>query len=288
MNLSDRTEEKVRGALAVLVDATPIGVGFDELTATQLEPSPKRGSGALAFFLAFLVIGLAGGLAVWTTGDIGGTEPGTVESQILTLDEWFQRTQTAAIQIHDSPAIFQGAAGPEPRFDVTTLGVEQRVETLNSETPIDWGLLETVAADNPVISGFTLQSGYIGVARYQSGSPAPGAQTGPHVCTFVLSQRHRGLGCSSVSPENNETVDYGAAIASTDDFEGRPDILTVRTPPEASVVVIKIGGDSYWQRPNGNMATFIGKFADQQIDIVMYDSQGKVLHEGPLEFTTPK
>lgn len=276
MTLSARNEEKVRSALATLVDATPVGAEFDALIEGQLTPTRRQGGGALAFGAAFLVVGLIGGFMLWATLPTNGPDPAT--AQDLTWAEWFERTRADSIQVHDSPLVLQGLPGPEPQFDVTALGEQQTVTTLTPDTDIDWSIFEWVADQALVISGQTPESGYVGVARYEFGSPAPG-QDGPHVCTFELSGEALAMGCSGASRASDDMVRYGASFASTEDPEGNPDTLTITTPPGASVVAIGVAGDSYWQRPNGNMATFVGGFTRQQVDIVIYDAQGNVLYE---------
>lgn len=217
---------------------------------------------------------------LWVSGDLGSTDqPDPAASPDLTLAQWFEQTRANSIQVNDSPVVLQGLPGPEPEFDVTSLGEEQTVTTLTADMAIDWSILESVADQTPVISGFTPQTGYFGVVRFESETPMPGFTDGPHVCTFAHGgEIGEGLACANASPASDEMVDYGLAIASIENFDGNPDTLTVRTPPGASVVAINVADESYWQRPNGNMAAFIGAFTGQQVDIVIYDPQGNVLH----------
>lgn len=283
MTLSDHNQEKVRNALAVLVDATPVGAEFDELTDPELGSAGKRPRGVLVFGAAFLVVGLLGGLMLWATRDVGqSNESDVAATQDITWPEWFERTQADAIQVHDSPIVLQGIPGPEPQFDVAALGEEQELTTLTPETEIDWAAFEATGDQAPVVSGMVQGSrhiGYVGVGRFADGSPIPGSPDGPHICTFALDGGLQSIGCVLVDQASDSVVDYGLAAASSGLLEGDPATITIRTPPDASVVAIEAAGRSYWQRPNANMATFTGGFSEHRVDIVIYDSQGNVIYE---------
>lgn len=282
MTLSDHNREKVRNALAVLVDATPVGAEFDEVTRAQLTPVGRRPRGVLAFSAAFLLVGLLGGLMLWTTRDVGQSNAsGVAPAQDITWPEWFERTQATAIQVHDSPIVLQGVPGPEPQFDVAALGEEQELIALTPDTEIDWTVFEAAADHAPVVSGKVRGSrhaGYVGVGRFEDGSPIPGSQDGPHICTFALGGEGQAMGCVDGDEASDLMVDYGLAAARTGLSEWDPATITIRTPPDASVVAIEVAGRSYWQRPNANMATFVGGFTDQRVDIAIYDSQGNILY----------
>lgn len=284
MSLSPHNEEKVQGALALLVDATPVGTEFDDLTDIHLAPRRQPRPGVFVFAFAFVVVALLGGIALWATR---GTQPPDLDvaaGAVLTWEQWLEQTQAEAIQVHDSPLVLQGGLGPEPQFDVTGLGDEQTLNVLTADSDIDWTIFEATALHGPVlVTGWIPGPIYIGVAWMTPNSPTSDPASQPSICSFDLDRNGLATGCHSSTPASNDLVDYGATLASTEDPQGNPDTLTITTPPGASVVAINVNGQRTWQRPNGNMATLTGTFTEQQVDVVIYDAQGNILHEDSVD-----
>lgn len=289
MSLPDQHEEKVRSAFAALVDATPVGVEFHELTDSIVAPSRPRqeASRVVVFGAAFLFVSLIGGLMVWANRIAPSAEETQVAAEHITWSQWLDQAMSKATKVQDSPLVFQGLAGPKPEFDLSPLGEEQRLAEVTDGRPVDWSLFESTTEHGPaLVAGRIPGPIYVGTARIDSQNSRVRSDAGPQVCHFTIhdgSTSFLGLGCTSP----DDPAHYGVVTALTDDPQSRADSIAVVTPPDASVVAVVTSEERLWQRPRGNMAVFLGNFTDFDIKVTIFDSQGNILHvsnpSDPLE-----
>lgn len=269
MTLSRNQEEKVRKAFGVLVDTTPPGVEFEELTSITLAPKRRpRLSGWLAFATAFLLVAMIGGFAVWA--NLGG------EADSDTVTD----PASGEVILLQDPLVMRGADGPEPLFDTSQLGAEVVLtEPADIKGTIDriedWLFPGGQINEDNVIK-------YVVAGAISTGAEAGTIETSSEVgwALWIIppTDAHpMWAGRNDNEPHpligNHPGTD---SPTEADDLQG-----TFAWGPlsaETSVISVSYGDTTVWQRPVGGIAVFdIGNPAQQPIVWTAYDQNGNVI-----------
>jgi len=199
------------------------------------------------------------------------------------------------------PTILQAVLGPEPEFDTSALGEEQRLDPVTPDSiSIPWEFFGEILGDpNPrqtyrqmlVVAG-QVESSVVGVGLYAE-SYVSGRTITDGLCQTVAQSFRTDPGSAAAGggcTEQTEPVDYGAfGDLGVGDLK---DVLVYVSaafivPPDTSVVAVDTAGTRKWHRPRGGIALFVGEFlVIGETQFTAYSASGDVLLGGTANFGT--
>ena len=299
MTMTTHERDQLRKALGVYVDEAPPAPEWQDWDIAHASDPPKqsRMKGPMAALAAAtIVLVVIGGVGL-VTRPTPDSPPGGMGEEPLTWGDWFDAVVASGEPIGGDPTILQAALGPEPEFDTSALGEEQRLEPVTPDTiGIRWDFFGELPDDpNPlqigrqmlVVAG-QVESSVVGVGLFAE-SYVSGRTITNGLCQTVADV-NPGVSAAIAGDctEPTETVEYGKLIVL-----GMGDLRDVVVhvsaafvvPPDTSVVAVDTAGTRRWQRPRGGIALFAGQFlAEDETAFTAYSASGDVLLQGTVDF----
>jgi hypothetical protein len=280
MTLTDEERERVRQVLDRYAAEAPPAPNWGAWEISVRRPRLRPAGPLVALVAAASVVLLIGVpvLVRWVGPDPAPIDSGGPE----TWRAWYDRVGSEGELNGRDPTIVQGKLGPDPQFDLGSLGVEQ------SLTPVSqvlggppWNLLFdrlVTERETLVVAGSTSDSAIAAVtAGVLEGEGRAGI---PVICVAVATPDQRGewskggscRPASGAVDYNESPLSVGLRVGPSLDGEW----VAVAVPPQTSVVGIVAGDARYWQRPRGGLVLFaIDPIEDSRL--TSYSTSGEVL-----------
>lgn len=237
MNLDTRIKSGLRAAIEAEPANTPASLSGVMATAERRKRSES--------LVGLTVSGLAlAAVVVTLTIRADVNEPYVAEGEILLATD---------------PVVVQGVLSPEPQFDTSGLGIEEPLSPITDAELAD-ELARHLSEDDQLIRVTTIGTTVGGVHAAIQHSEGPGLSDG-RIQTGCLLTIPGGASCSgqdleAVINEPGGLVQPGSSAEPISYGVGGSDVLMWDVPPETSVVVLTINGESAWQRPVSGVAVF--------------------------------
>lgn len=280
MTLTGEERERVRQALDRYTAEAPPPPAWGAWGTVERRPRSRPAGPLVALVAAASVIFIIGVpvLVRWV-----GPDPAPVDSiGAETWRDWYDRV-VAESELNDrDPTIVQGRLGPEPQFDMSSLGVEQRlmpVSQMLGAPPWD-SFFEGLVMEREtlVVAGSAPDSA---IAAVTAGELEGEGRAGiPGICLVVAVPDPRGEWARAGScREATDAGDYDLRLLYAGLAVGAPvdgQWVAVAVPPKTSVVGVVAGDVRYWQRPRGGLVLFAVDLIEGS-RLTSYSISGEVL-----------
>jgi hypothetical protein len=281
MTLTGEERERVRQVLDRYAAEAPPAPAWGAWETAVKRPRPRPAGPLVALLTAASVVLLIGVpvLVRWV-----GPDPAPVDSTgAETWRHWYDRVVSEGELNGRDPTIVQGKLGPEPQFDLSSLGVEQSLMLWSQVLGgAPWDFFDGLVTEGEalVVAGSTSDSAIAAVAAgVLEGEGRAGI---PGICVVVAvpdpsGEWTRGGSCREAS----DAIDYdegplyvGLSVGPSLDGQW----VAVAVPPQASVVGIVAGDGRYWQRPRGGLVLLAVDFIEGS-RLTSYSTAGEVIAE---------
>lgn len=279
MTLTGEERERVRRVLDRYAAEAPPAPSWGAWETSVRRPRLRPAGPLVALAAAASVILIIGVpvLVRWV-----GPDPAPIDSDgPETWRDWYDRVVSEGELTGRDPTILQGRLGPEPQFDLGSLGVEQSMMPWSQVLGgAPWDFFDGLVTEGEalVVAGSTSDSAIAAVtAGVLEGQGSAGI---PGICVLVavpdpLGEWSRGSSCmpASVAVDYDEGPLYvGLSVGPSAEDRW----VAVAVPPQTSVVGVVAGDARYWQRPRGGLALFAVDLIEGS-RLTSYSTSGEIL-----------